>query len=150
MDISAAFFPLVDQVYDYFTTKRRCSVQLPADLFDDRPYCIDEFYDTVQPLFDRPECFYTALAQPFEKDIKKLYGNTNNETVFSYPSPAVTKWNENNTAFLKLFSNGKQSETLLLFAPGWARKDLVKESGFCQRLLKYEIDSCLLVKPFHQ
>jgi hypothetical protein len=62
MNISAAFFPLVDQVYDYFTTKRRCSVQLPADLFDDHPYSIDEFYDNVQPLFDRPECFYTALA----------------------------------------------------------------------------------------
>jgi hypothetical protein len=150
MNISAVFFPLADQVYDYFTTKRRCSVQLPADLFDDREYSIDEFYNNVQPLFDRPECFYTALSKPSEKEIERLYTNQNNETVFSYPSPAVTKWKENNKAFFKLFSNGKHAETLLLFAPGWARKNLVKETGFCQQLLKYEIDSCLLVKPFHQ
>jgi len=150
MNVPTTLFSLADRLYDYFTIARKCSVQLPGDFFDDHQYSIDEFYENVQPLFDRPECFYTTLSMPSEKALEKVYVNQNNETLFSYPSPGVTKWNENNKAFFKLFSNSKQSETLLLFAPGWARKNLIKESGFCQRLLKYEIDSCLLVKPFHQ
>jgi len=149
MNISRAFFPLADRLYDYFSITRKCSVQLPADLFDGRRYSIDEFYNSVQPFFNQPECFYTTLTKPSEKDISKLY-DENNTTVFSYPSPSTTKWHENNTAFFKLFSNGEINDTILLFAPGWARKNLNAESGFCRRLLNNGIDACLLVKPFHQ
>ena len=70
MSISATFFPLADQVYDYFTTKKQCSVRLPADLFDGREYSIDEFYNNVKPLFDSPGCFYTTLSTPSEKAIE--------------------------------------------------------------------------------
>ncbi|MBV9962459.1 MAG: alpha/beta hydrolase family protein, partial [Parafilimonas sp.] len=76
--------------------------------------------------------------------------NANNETFFKYPSPAVTNWNENKTAYFKLFSKNNNADTLILFAPGWARKNLDAESKFCQQLLRNGIDSCLLVKPFHQ
>lgn len=150
MNISAKLFPLIDRLYDQVTIKRKCSVQLDADLFDEKLYSINEFYNAVKPCFDEPELFYTALKAPYVKEIIKLHSNTNNETAFSYPSPATTNWNENNKAYFKLFSNTMQSETLLLFAPGWARKNLIAESKFCRQLLKNGIDSCLLVKPFHQ
>ncbi|MEP6465460.1 MAG: alpha/beta hydrolase family protein [Parafilimonas sp.] len=150
MNIAAKLYPLLDKVYDHFTIKRKCSVVLQYDLFDGRRYSIDEFYNYVQPFFNNPELFYTRLSSPCEKDILKLHSNANDETVFTYPSPAITNWNENNTAFFKLFSKDNDANTLLLFAPGWARKDLDAESKFCQQLLKSGIDSCLLVKPFHQ
>ena len=150
MDISSKLYPLVDKVYDYFTIKRKCSVVLEDDLFDDKRYSIDEFYNYVQPFFNKPELFYTTLTAPSENDIIKLYANENNVTVFTYPSPVVTNWNENNKAYFKLFSRNQNADTLLLFAPGWARKDLNAESKFCQQLLGNGIDSCLLVKPFHQ
>ena len=51
---------------------------------------------------------------------------------------------------VKLFSKNNNADTLILFAPGWARKNLNAESKFCQQLLRSGIDSCLLVKPFHQ
>ncbi|MBV9963181.1 MAG: hypothetical protein JO072_13125, partial [Parafilimonas sp.] len=103
MNISSKLYPFIDKVYDHFTIKRKCSVELENDLFDGKQYSIDEFYEYVQPFFNKPELFYTTLNAPFEKDIIKLYSNANNETFFKYPSPAVTNWNENKTAYFKLF-----------------------------------------------
>jgi hypothetical protein len=136
MNISAKLYPLIDKVYDRFTIKRKCSVVLENDLFDGRQYSIDEFYNYVQPFFNKPELFYTKLSSPCEKDILKLYVTEKNETFFTYPSPAITKWKENNKAFFKLFSNNNNADTLLFFAPGWARKNLEAESQFCHQLLK--------------
>lgn len=150
MNIAAKLYPLADQLYDHLTIKRKCSVSLADDLFDNKLLSIDEFYNNVQPYFNKPELFYTALTPPAEADIIKLSTGTEHETVFSYPSPATTSWQENNTAFFKLFSNNKANDTLLLFAPGWARKNLNAESTICRQLLNNSIDSCLLIKPFHQ
>jgi alpha/beta hydrolase family protein len=150
MNIPSKLYPLLDKLYDRFTIQRKCSVVLADDLFDGKRYSIDEFYNYVQPFFNKPEFFYTKPAQFSEKDIVKLYANTNSETFFTYHSPAITNWDENNKAFFKLFSKRNDADTLLLFAPGWARKNLDAESKFCRQLLKAGIDSCLLVKPFHQ
>lgn len=150
MNISAKLYPVLDRAYDYLTIKRKCSVVLKDDLFDGNSYSIDEFYDRVHPFFNKPELFYTTLSAPSDQDILKLYAAANHETVFTYPSPANTTWNENNKAYFKLFCKAEKAETLLLFAPGWARKNLNAESAFCRQLLKNGIDSCLLIKPFHQ
>ena len=101
MNIPAKLYPLVDQLYDYFTIKRKCSVALTNDLFDNRSYSINEFYNNVQPFFNKPELFYTALTAPSEEEILALNPTINDETVFTYPSPAITNWNENNY-FLKM------------------------------------------------
>lgn len=149
MGIASKLYPLADRVYDYLTIKRNCSVILPQDLFDDKQYSIDEFYNAVQPFFHQPELFYSTFNAPSGDKVVKLYA-ANNEAFYSYPSPVTTSWLENNTAFFKLFSNGKSNDTLLLFAPGWARKDLDFESKICRQFLNNGIDSCLLIKPFHQ
>lgn len=149
MGIASKLYPLADRVYDYLTIKRNCSVTLPQDLFDDKQYSIDEFYNAVQPFFHQPELFYSTFNAPSGDKVVKLYA-ANNEAFYSYPSPVTTSWLENNTAFFKLFSNGKSNDTLLLFAPGWARKDLDFESKICRQFLNNGIDSCLLIKPFHQ
>src|SRR5215472_3236391 len=117
MNIAAKIFPFVDHVYDYFVIKRNCSVQLTDDLFDEKKYSIEGFYNNVKPCFDKPELFYTTLNPPGEANITRLPGSLNGESFFAYPSPVETKWQENNKAFFKLFSNGKSAETLLLFAP---------------------------------
>lgn len=148
MNISVAFFPMLDKLYDYFTIQRTCSVVIKNDFFDGRQYSIDAFYDYVQPFFNKPELFYTLLTPPSGEDIVKLSGK-DGVSFFAYPSPATTCYEENNTAYFSLFSNNN-SNTLLLFVPGWGRKKLDAESDFCRKLLKHGIDSCLLVKPFHQ
>ncbi len=150
MNIAAKLYPLADRWYDHFTIKRKCSVSLADDLFDNRQFSIDEFYNNVQPFFNKPELLYTTLTAPTENDIIRLPTHIQSETTFSYPSPATTNWQENNTAFFKLFSNNNANNTLLLFAPGWARNNLNAESTICRQLLKNGIDSCLLIKPFHQ
>ena len=149
MNIPAKLYQLTDRLYDSITIKRKCSVSLPEDKFDEKQFSIDAFYNTVQPFFNQPELFYTTLNAPAENSIKKIHVE-NNETLFAYPSPATTNWKENNTAFFKLFSNDKANKTLLLFAPGWARKNLDMESKLCRQLLNNGIDTCLLIKPFHQ
>ncbi|MFT4154082.1 alpha/beta hydrolase family protein [Parafilimonas sp.] len=149
MGIASKLYPLADQVYDYFTIKRKCSVALPQDLFDDKLFSVDEFFNFVQPFFNQPELFYTMLAAPQQEDIVEIHAE-NNETLFAYPSPAATTWQENNTAYFKLFSSSKPNNTLLLFAPGWARQNLDIESKICRQFLNNGIDSCLLIKPFHQ
>jgi hypothetical protein len=150
MSIRATLLPLADQLYDLLTIKRTCSVQFNPDLFDNKPYSVDAFYNMTHAFFDKPELFYQTFNTPCETEIIKLNNNIINENIFSFPSPVTTEWNENNTAFFHLFSNNKRAGTLLLFVPGWARKNLIAESKLCQQLLKNGIDSCLLVKPFHQ
>jgi hypothetical protein len=150
MSIRATFLPLADRLYDLLTIKRTCSVQFDPELFDDQPYTIDEFYYMTSAYFDKPGLFYDTFNSPYEQDIIKLSNHTTSESFFSYPSPIASGWNENNKAYFKLFSNNKRSDTLLLFVPGWARKNLIAEAKFCHQLLKNRIDACLLVKPFHQ
>jgi hypothetical protein len=150
MNIPAKFFGLAEQAYDHFTIKRTCSVKLNNDFFDGNGYSIDEFYDSVKPFFDKPELFYKTFDKPAEADVIKLSDSINNESFFTYPSPVRTRWEENNKAFFKLFSKNKPAETLLLFAPGWARQNLLAESRLCRQFLNNGIDTCLLVKPFHQ
>ena len=149
MSVASKLYPFADRLYDQLTIKRKCSVLIPEDCFDGKQFSIDGFYDYVQPFFNQPQLFYTTLNAPSENDIKKLHVE-NDETVFAYPSPVITNWKENNTAYFKLFSNAKANNVLLLFAPGWARKNLNAESTICRQLLKNGIDSCLLIKPFHQ
>lgn len=150
MSIGATLLPLADQLYDLFTIKRTCSVQLTPELFDNKPYSVDAFYNMTRSFFDKPGLFYKTFNAPCEKDIIKLNDTITNENFFSYPSPITTEWNENNTAFFKLFANNERADTLLLFVPGWARKNLIAESKLCHQLYKNGIDTCLLVKPFHQ
>jgi hypothetical protein len=150
MNLLATFLPLADRLYDLFTIKRTCSVLFDPELFDNKPYSVDEFYNMVQPFFHKPELFYATFNTPCEKDVVSLNHNTTNENLFSYPSPVTTEWHENDTAFFKLFSNSKKADTLLLFVPGWARKNLTAESKLCHQLLKNGIDTCLLIKPLHQ
>lgn len=147
MSLSSILYPLADRLYDRLTIKRDCSVTLPEDLFDNKPYSIDKFFNFVQPFFDKPELFYTALPASFS-DIKKIH-TANAEMFFSYPA-SPTKWQENNTAYFKLFSGNSPNNTLLLFAPGWARQNLEFESNICRKFLANGVDTCLLTKPFHQ
>lgn len=49
----------------------------------------------------------------------------------------------------RMFTKSK-ADTILIFVPGWSRVDLNAEEGICKQLLKHNIDTCLVTKPFHQ
>lgn len=145
------FAQLFDRTYKIFTNDLTCSLDLEQDAFDGRHYSIDDFFRSHHQFFSKPEDFYHHFNKPGPDDLK--YEGMNEKLrckTYSFPSPVTTAWPENNKAQFRLFSGKQPSEVLLLFAPGWARNNLNAEADFCNRLLDNGIDSCLLVKPFHQ
>ncbi len=142
---------LFDNSHRFFTKKRPCSLILEEDYFDNTKYAPQEFFDYSKQFFDAPQHFYTEGDRPEWSAIKKKYTIEKDfYSRYAYPSPFKSKWAENNFAYYDLFSKAKRSDTLLLFAPGWARPNLNAEIGFAKKLLNKGIDTCLLTKPFHQ
>ncbi len=142
---------LIDNSHRLFNKQQPCSLILEKDTFDNKIYSAQEFFDYSKQFFDAPQLFYTEGDRPAWSEIKKTYTVEKDfYTRYAYPSPFKTTWDENNIAYYDLFSKDKPSETLLLFAPGWARPDLNAEIGFSKKLLQKGIDTCLLTKPFHQ
>ncbi len=142
---------LVDRTYRFLTPDKKCSLQLDPDYFDGIKYTPTSFFDFSRQYFDQPELLFNKGLPPDEKEISKLpLSSTNVFSLWCYKSPFQTTWEENNTAYYHKFTNEAKPDTILLFAPGWARPNLRAEKGFCNRLLKNGIDSCLLVKPLHQ
>jgi hypothetical protein len=142
---------LIDNTHRYFTNKKHAAVTLEDDYFDDKKYSPQEFYDYTKQFFESPELFFSEGDRPDFSEVKEMYTIEKNfYTRFAYPSPFKTKWEENNLACFDLFTKGKPSDTILLFAPGWARPNLVAEMGFAKKLLNRGIDTCLLTKPLHQ
>jgi hypothetical protein len=141
---------LVDDTYRFLSHKKRCSVLLEKDYFDGKQYTPDTFFDYSTQFFKNPELFFCKGTPGTESDISELVSKFDDDKIFSYPSPYKTQWIENNTAYFKEFSEDKKSDTILLFAPGWARPNLNAEMGICKALHNKGIDSCLMIKPFHQ
>ncbi len=142
---------LFDNSHRLLTNKKPCSVIYEDDYFDNVKYSPQEFFDYSKQFFDAPQLFFSEGDRPEWSGIKKTF-NVEKDfySRYSYPSPFKTKWEENNIAYFDLFSNDKQSDTILLFAPGWARPNLNAEIGFSKKLLAKGINACLLTKPFHQ
>lgn len=142
---------LVDNVYRLVMPKKNCKLFLENDFFDGKKFTSQEFFDYTKQFFDHPELFYREGEKPLENDIKKVhYDNKDSFSCYSYPSPFKTEWQENNTAYFNLFTSKEKSDTILIFAPGWARPNLKAETGLAKKLLSKGIDTCLLIKPFHQ
>jgi hypothetical protein len=142
---------LIDNAHRLLTNKKPCSLILKDDYFDGIKYTPQEFFDYTKQFFETPHLFYTEGNRPVWEEIKKQATSENNSfTRYAYPSPFQTDWEENNMAYYDLFSSGKPSDTILLFAPGWARPNLDAETGFAKKLSAKGIDTCLLTKPFHQ
>src|SRR5437868_11799621 len=128
---------LIDNSHRYFTNKKHAAVTLEDDYFDNRKYSPEEFYNYTKQFFDNPGLFFSEGDRPDFSEVKKLYSIEKNfYTLFAYPSPFKTKWEENNTACFDLFTKDTPSDTILLFAPGWARPNLVAEASFSKMLLK--------------
>jgi len=148
---SKIFAQLFDRTYKIFTNDLKCSLKLEPDHFDGRQYSVDEFFELSCSYFDQPEQFYRLFNFPTPDELKQAGGEEKMRYKnFLFPSPVTTEWTENNTAHFRLISNDQISDVLLLFAPGWGRSNLNAETEFCSRFLDKGIDTCLLIKPFHQ
>lgn len=142
---------LFDRTYSVFTNDIICSLQLTHDYFEGHHYTPHEFFESYSRYFDQPHLFYRDFNMPTQTEMKQVGANDKMHfKMYAFPSPVETTWKENNTAYFRHFSAQQPSDVLLLFAPGWARKNLNAEMNFCKRLLNHGIDSCLLTKPFHQ
>ncbi len=142
---------LIDNLHRHRTKPKPCSLVLENDLFDNAVYSAQEFFDYSSQYFNKPHLFYTEGKRPNWTEIKKLFTVEKDfYSRYAYPSPFKSDWVENNMAYFDLFSKDTQSDTIMLFAPGWARPDLNAEIGFSKKLLAKGIDTCLFTKPFHQ
>src|SRR5581483_6273026 len=132
---------------------RPCRLRLDPDPFDGRAYTVDEFYAACRPLFDRPADFYRDFSdgRPLElRPVPHARGAPTWQT-FVFDSPVVTAWPCNNLVPFKWFrGGGARTRTMLLFAPGWGRRDQGFEERMCARLARHDIDAGLLTTPFHQ
>ena len=142
---------LLEDIYRIFSPIKPCSVILEEKSFDGVEHSLSSFYDYSTQFFDKPELFFKQNIPENFDSIKRVQGNHHqNFSSYSFPSPYQTEWQSNNTAYFDYFSGKNNADTILLFAPGWARENLNAEKTICNNLLKHGIDSCLLVKPFHQ
>ena len=122
---------LIDNSHRHLTKPKPCSLILKEDLFDNKAYTAQEFFDYTSQFFEKPQLFYTEGQRPEWSEIKKIFTvEKDHFSRYAYPSPFKTTWEENNAAWYDLFSNNTASDTILLFAPGWARPNLNAEIGF--------------------
>jgi hypothetical protein len=140
----------LESTYRLFSPIKPCSLLLEKDSFDGIAFTPDSFYAYSKQFFNKPASYYKHSNPPQYASVIEVPSVNNNYRQYKFPSPFVSAWETNNTACFNHFSGTERSDTILLFAPGWARANLDAESAFCNNLLKHGIDSCLLIKPFHQ
>jgi len=135
---------------------KECRKKLDPDLFDGRSYSIADFYHESSSYFEQPAEFFCGFTRseglrlrPCDNGLAhRLRGLAR---LYQFDSPLVTDYPENNLVPFKWFkSQPEQHSTILLFAPGWGRRDQGFEEEICARLVHHGIDAGLLTKPFHQ
>ena len=137
--------------------RKKCRKQMDPDLFDGRAYSIDEFYREHSRYFDEPGEFFRGFAGPEAPNLRDVgndsFPNRLRELarLYQFNSPLRTEYPENNVVPFKWFRGSQQRRsTILLFAPGWGRRDQSFEEDMCAHLVHHGIDAGLLTKPFHQ
>jgi hypothetical protein len=135
-----------------------CRKHLESDLFDGKAYSSSDFYKYSSQYFEEPRGFFRDFAGPESlvlrdcDDARLLKRFRGLARLHKFDSPIVTEYPANNVVPFKWFKGPSKDrrKTLLLFAPGWGRRDQGFEEGMCARLAAYGIDAGLLTKPFHQ
>jgi hypothetical protein len=157
MQLAATYNPFykfasvfLEDTYRLLSPMRPCSLLLENDLFDGIAYTPASFYTYSKQFFNAPELYYRNNGNPDYSVITEIIRDKHGYGLCTFPSPFPSAWEINNTASFRYFSGTEKSDTILLCAPGWARANLNAESAFCSNLRKHGIDSCLLIKPFHQ
>src|SRR4051812_48081775 len=143
------FSQLADNLYQKCTSKITCSLLYEKEELDGIEYTNTGFYEYTEQFFNNPEEFYlVSESTNYTFHPEKLH-NTNKYSLYSFPSPFSTSFQENKSCYFKLFTS-PGSTTLLIFSPGWARQNLDIEIELCSKIVKTGIDCLLPTKPFHQ
>jgi hypothetical protein len=143
------FSILVDNIYRKLTNEKTCSLLYEREIFDGKEFNTNEFFEFSKPFFNEPERYYRKSKTNSYKFELNLLKETKQFKYYSFQTPFQSDFEINNTAYFRKFSN-RQSSTLLIFSPGWARPNLKMEKGICRKFAKNGIDCILPVKPFHQ
>ena len=148
---------LFDLLYQAKNRKKICRLNLDPDPLDDKSWSIEEFYEYARQYFDRPCEFFRYFMDPAEFTLDHCVKGAEQTLQhmkidhYCFRSPIQTEWKANNLVPFRWFvRNGKRSNVILLFTPGWRRDHQRHEERMCDRLRKQGIDAGLLTKPFHQ
>ena len=145
-----------EQLYYRTHRKKICRKLLDHDLFDGRAYRVDSFVDRVSPYFERPHEFFTTAVRP--ESVRLRDGLHPRHTLpipdsaqmMLFDSPLPSGDATNDIVPFKLFrSPDPQSDTLVLFVPGWGRENQRVEDEMCLRLMSHGVDVGLMTPPYH-
>lgn len=144
-----------ERLYHALNRKKTCSRQLAQDPFDGHLHTIESFNEMVAPFFESPRGFYDVEGSLEDYDLRE--GVHPREGALTdvpmrrllFRTPRETEWPENNLVPLKCFEEG-ESDTFLLFVPGWGRSSQRFEELMCRRWASQGIHAGLITKPYHQ
>ena len=147
---------LFDLAYHARNQKKTCHLKLDRDAIDGRVWSIEEFYDHSTPLFERPCDFFRE--GPDATDFAIRAGAKEGDQFapdvvcdrYLFDTPYPSEWDANNLVPFRWFRNEPASRTILLFVPGWGRRNQGREERMCARLRRHGVDAGLLTTPFHQ
>src|SRR4051812_6524368 len=113
------FSQLADNLYQQCTNKITCSLWLDKEELDGIAYTNAGFYEYTEQFFNNPEKFYRiSESNDYTFNLEKL-NDTSKYSLFSFPSPFSTNFEENKSCYFKLFK-APDATALLIFSPGWA------------------------------
>ncbi len=147
-----------DRVYLRIHKEKTCGKLLDCDLFDGQEFTIDRFFEEYRQYLSMPWDFYSDYGShgaislrdgvhPGEKQPVSKWAQ-----MMVFDSPIKTAWKETNLVPFKWFTKkDRRSRTMLLFAPGWGRRNQRVEERMAFRLLtKHRVDVGLLTVPYQQ
>ena len=149
---------IFDRIYLGLSKEKTCSVHLEHDLFDGKEYSIDDFHKKSMVFYDRPCEFYTLFGHDTIPNLRLGLHPKQRRVYFHprymmlYDSPVQTAWPETNLAPFKWYTGKNQrSNVMILFCPGWGRRDQSVEEKICSRLQRrHGIDAGLMTVPYQQ
>jgi hypothetical protein len=144
-----------ERLYHARNRKKTCARQLLEDPFDGQTHTVESFNAAMAPYFEDPKAFYDTGGSLEDYDLRE--GVHPRETALTttpmrrllFRSPRDTQWPENNLVPLKWFEEG-DSDTFVLFVPGWGRSSQGFEEIMCRRWALQGIHAGLITKPYHQ
>jgi len=149
----AAFAVCFEKLYHFLRRGQGCRLRREPDTFDGEVLTIDEFCRKYSVFYERPAEFFRDFGYPGAPNLRsvgRVHGTVDIERMV-FDSPVQSGWKENDIVPFTLFRRPQRgARTILLFAPGWGRKDQRIEQGVCSRLARSGIDVGLTTKPYHQ
>lgn len=136
---------------------KECHLKRDQDTFQGDLLSFDEYHSMYDKYMDDPAGLFPDYEThsplrmdpiPLKPRISRKHPHRRD---FSFQSPKLTEFEQNNTVPFKWFSQAdNRSDTILLFAPGWGRISQSFEEDWSTQLQSMGVDVGLMTVPYHE